>query len=498
MAKNINHRKKNYIMKNELIKQVRELQNFLIQKVTKAESGERISNQEVRLINEALNSLSFVIQNLNIEPHQKVILQKTYRIALDVAYEKLFYYSSYYYSYEEISKGKLNKQQKSLFQINVSTATMISVIEGYNNGITGIGGSTDNYYAERMIRVLWALKYVLKNSLEELFIPSLYVTYNLSQSLSLYIESGHQEYSEKAIDLLNSVQEILSKFHSLDSVKRILSENTQLDIFRIYQNWKQECVLAKEKTSINIEISNFDKLKSENSLRILSSLYFLDKKQFISLFEEKFNLVVSEISKQRIGLNNFLFVKNLAHYMFLNGNEPIELDLDPLRKGNLDFSKYINDVFKDYNQSANISLSEDELPKLLNYDDDTLRAKVAETILNVDKHILNRESKKPHGVSEISDMEIPIRLEDEHYYMCMPFKSGREISSNTVPVGISYQIFRPFLHFDNCVVVFVSAKRASQPLMNYIKKMQSKLGWNIAVIENEELAKLLKQNGLLT
>ncbi len=141
-------------MEDELIKQVRELQNFLIDKVAKAETGASISNQEVRLINEALSSLSFIIQNTNIEPHQKVILQKTYRIALDVVYEKLFYYSGYYYSYGKISKGDLNEQQESFFQINVNTATMISVIEGYNNGTTGIGGSTDNYYAERMSRVL--------------------------------------------------------------------------------------------------------------------------------------------------------------------------------------------------------------------------------------------------------------------------------------------------------------------------------------------------------
>jgi len=313
----------------------------------------------------------------------------------------------------------------------------------------------------------------------------------------LYLESGHQEYIGKAKDLLNSIIKIQSRFHSLDSINKLLLENVQLDIFRIYQNWKLECVLEKEKTPINIEIPNLDTYKSENSLRILSSLYFLNKEQFISLFENKYDQIVSEIAKQRVGLNNFLFVKCLANYLFLTGNEAIELDLNPLRKGNLDFSKYINNVFKDYHQSAYVTLTDEELPRLLNYDDDTLRAKVAETILGVDKHILNRESQKPHGVSEISDMEIPIRLEDELYYMCMPFKSGREISSNTVPVGISYQIFRPFLHFDNCVVVFVSAKRASQPLMNYIKRMQSKLGWNITVIENEELAKLLKQNGLL-
>ena len=50
-------------MNDELIKQVRELQNFLIDKVAKSESGASISNQEVRLINEALSSLSFIIQN---------------------------------------------------------------------------------------------------------------------------------------------------------------------------------------------------------------------------------------------------------------------------------------------------------------------------------------------------------------------------------------------------------------------------------------------------
>lgn len=407
-------------MKRELIKQVRELQNFLVDKVVKAESGRNVSNKEVRLMNEALFSLSFVIQNLNIEPHQKIILQKTYRIALDVVYEKLFYFSAYYYSYADISKGDLSKQQNSLFQINVNTATMISVIEGYKNGTTGIGGSTDDYYAERMPRVIWALEHVLRHSLDELYIPSLYVVYNLSQSLSLYLESGHKEYVDKAGKLLKSIVELQSKFHLLNSVKQILLENTQLNIFRIYQNWRQECALNKKKTQVNIQIPNFENFKGENALRVLSCLFYLDSKQFISLFEIKYDQIVSEIAKQRVGLNNFLWVKCLANYLYLVGNDPIEFDLDPLKKGGVDFSKYMNDIFKDYQQCANISLNDNDLFKLLDYDDDILREKVAATILGVDKHILNRESKKPHGVFEISDMEIPINLEDELYYMCMP------------------------------------------------------------------------------
>lgn len=94
-------------------------------------------------------------------------------------------------------------------------------------------------------------------------------------------------------------------------------------------------------------------------------------------------------------------------------------------------------------------------------------------------------------------MEIPIKLNNERFFLCMPFKSGLEIPSKTVPENISYQIFRPFIHFDKTVVIFITAKRCSQNLMNYIKRMQDKLGWPIAVIENEELAKLLKVNGEL-
>jgi hypothetical protein len=122
---------------------------------------------------------------------------------------------------------------------------------------------------------------------------------------------------------------------------------------------------------------------------------------------------------------------------------------------------------------------------------------VSQLIIGVDPVILQREARKPHGGFEIADMELPLRLGDQEIRLCIPFKSGQEIKQNSVSEQIAYQIFRPFLHFRNCAVVFITAKKCSQNLMNYIKRMRDQLGWSIDVIEDQELAKLLKVNGLL-
>ena len=94
-------------------------------------------------------------------------------------------------------------------------------------------------------------------------------------------------------------------------------------------------------------------------------------------------------------------------------------------------------------------------------------------------------------------MEVPIMYGGKKYYLCMPFKSGVEIKSKTVPVEMAYQIVRPFVEFRSCVVVLVTAKKCSENLMNYIKKIKDSLGWPIEVIEENVLAALLIMNGEL-
>jgi hypothetical protein len=94
-------------------------------------------------------------------------------------------------------------------------------------------------------------------------------------------------------------------------------------------------------------------------------------------------------------------------------------------------------------------------------------------------------------------MEIQITFGGQRTFLCIPFKTGQEIKSNVVPEDVIYQILRPFANFDNCIVIFITAKKCSQPLINYIKRIQGKYGWPIAIIQADELAKLLKINGFL-
>jgi hypothetical protein len=154
-------------------------------------------------------------------------------------------------------------------------------------------------------------------------------------------------------------------------------------------------------------------------------------------------------------------------------------------------------LFNGYNQLSSIEISEAELDTLIKYNDEQLRERVAKTIIGVSEAELKREMKKPHGVFEISDMELSVKIDGKKLFLCMPFKSGVEIKKDSVSVDVMYQITRPFVHFNSCAVVFVTAKRVSENLMNEIKRSKDKLGFAIEVLQSTELAKLLKFNNLL-
>ena len=77
--------------------------------------------------------------------------------------------------------------------------------------------------------------------------------------------------------------------------------------------------------------------------------------------------------------------------------------------------------------------------------------------------------------------------------------SEPEITTNTVSEKYAYQIYKPFSHFGNqCIVVFITAKKCSQGLETYIQRMslQNKQ-WKVYIIQEIQLCKLLKANNLL-
>lgn len=164
----------------------------------------------------------------------------------------------------------------------------------------------------------------------------------------------------------------------------------------------------------------------------------------------------------------------------------------------VNIGQFLADTFGEYARIPDVDLEPGDIEKLHRLDDESLRKKIATVLNGVNPVVAEREARKPHGPHEISDMELVVQHGDSHpRRMSIPLKSGVEIRTPTVPVNIAYQIIRPFLYFPNSVVIFVTAKPCSQHLQNYIKLANDALGLAIEVIENEELAKLLKANGLL-
>jgi hypothetical protein len=164
----------------------------------------------------------------------------------------------------------------------------------------------------------------------------------------------------------------------------------------------------------------------------------------------------------------------------------------------IDMGRFLEATFRCYRDIPSVTVDSDDIARLHGFDDARLRKAVASILQGVDPVAAQREADKPHSPAEIADMELPVTIDGKLYYLCMPFKSGIEIRDDRVPVGIAYQVIRPFMFFPhNGVVVFITAKPCSQYLLNYIKAARGTQGWSIEVIQHQELAKLLKLNDLL-
>jgi hypothetical protein len=163
----------------------------------------------------------------------------------------------------------------------------------------------------------------------------------------------------------------------------------------------------------------------------------------------------------------------------------------------IDTAHFMQEVFQGYKAIPTIDLSGEELGGLYTMNDGNLRQAISKILVGVNPVEARREAEKPHSPAEIADMELKVRVGQNRYLLCMPFKSGLEVKTETVPVDIAYQIIRPFMYFPNCVVVFVTAKPCSQYLLNYLKLATETQGWAIEVIQGKELGKLLKLNHLL-
>jgi len=121
----------------------------------------------------------------------------------------------------------------------------------------------------------------------------------------------------------------------------------------------------------------------------------------------------------------------------------LRLSADSDLASDIDMAAFLRTIVDGYDTLDVSSVTEADIQKLYALPDNNLRLALATLIRGVDPLVAQREARKPHGPAEVSDMELPIRFDGRLVYLCIPFKSGREVRTARVPVEIAYQATVP-------------------------------------------------------
>lgn len=480
---------------NEYITAVRTLHSGISKML--AEHTNRLTDKSL-FIEYAL-ALEWLLKNKFLLPHEEIILRRDYAKIYNYVYDggKIFYFSSFYYSTSAIQSGNEYKIQNSFKKMHFDIMAMLLNIKQNAANHRELGFSEDDCFFDRISYCNQTVRYILNGRLKQFYNPALYLISNLLQTLILYYHSGQHTYRTECHKNIKMLFSTLEQYLKYEDVQEMILHHPPLFYF-IYDQ------LAQCRQILHIEIPFLQKelripphMQHRALLRIMTSLANINAPAFIQFFETEYKNLCNAYEAFNL-LEKVLFVRVVSTYLSSSQAaipHPIEFNLSEKMEA-LNTRRFLQQVFA-LDQIDLTAVSEQQVAALHRMNDQELRLKFSKTIRGVDPLVLQREASKPHGSFEISDMEIQIPFAGRPFFLCMPFKSGVEIRSNSVPVDVAYQIFRPFLEFDTCMVVFVTAKKCSEQLMNYIKKMKDKMHWPIEVIEESTLAALLLLNGQL-
>lgn len=440
-----------------------------------------------------------ILGSLNIPQIDRILLEKTLYAIYQILYdeEALFYYSSFYYSYRNV-QGDSNQVQTHFVKANLDILAMRLKLRLAQMGLTGFGSSTDSYFLSRLERLTWGIKYIFRKKRSDFYIPALYVLLNLHQTLIELLGSGIDEDSEIATKLA-LVNELLAKLSSSEGVQEILQSLSQLRFFFVDQQYRYQSLRVENgKPPYEFDSIDFETLDWVPQLRSIRSLSPHAPDAFTAVCSAslvRWQRYATDIQPLAKILLLSVLVEWLKQIGYIN---PVELGIEYRFKCSVNLEEFMPSYFSAYRAIPQVDIGPDDLGRLYELNDQDLRIRVGNSMINVDPVVVQNEASKPHGAVEIADMEIPVQLHrNTTHYLCMPFKSAHEIRRKSVPVDYFYQIVRPFAFFDNCIVVFISAKKCSQPLLNLIKQIREKHNWPIGIIENTQLAALLKLNSQL-
>lgn len=471
-----------------LSKQLNKCINHVNEKVVRNENQEPIAYTVRRNLLEIGEAFFCLINSDLLTKYDEAVIRRSFGECHHLLHEKLIHFGSYNSSYQVLVHGESSQKDEILRRTNIETATMLLSVRGFLIEQVVIGDSTDDYFLERMEKLLKGISYIIEKKISECYLPVFYNLLNLYRTIAIFLKSGHNKYDELLQKRLLQVWDLIEKLKGKAEIKVYLKDNIQLQLFNDY------CLVLHGDEAIISPTISTDSIKDltiTQKTRVALNIVDIGSPNSLPIVEKALKDILAQ--RSIVIPESALVIKLCMEYLKSHNVENFELDIQ-VKFEDIDAEAILHKYIKGYDKIGEIDLNNGDLDLLNQYNDEKLRERFASCIQGIDANEIEMEKRKPHGVSEIADMELRIKYGDHKIYWCMPFKSGAEIPGNSVPVKIAYQIFRPFFHLNSCSVLFVTAKKCSENLMNEIKRGKDKFNFSIAVIQEQQLAKLLKIN----
>ncbi|OMF43534.1 hypothetical protein [Paenibacillus peoriae] len=472
-------------------------QLFLCEKTLKMEPNKA----QIKELCELAFLLEDIQENFTLSAENQVLLTRFLKKIANQVYilDKIFYFHSLYKLPQEFYKATSDSVGRATYNVNIDINIMrLQMREGMVHG-----SSEDEYFFTRgdsgLVRGMNNL--LDHNNEMDILVPAFYTVLNYLQAMVEYLKTEPKLYRDRATDLAVKCLNIVKRFVEKEGMAVQLDSNPQLNLFLISTIKYCEDYSKKEINFIRKEVNNLEDIKSiVKKIWGYFSLINVDFEYFKDKFPDDFwNVLIDKYSDFKF-IEKVIVLRNCSAILKHENNvELTNLRIPVVEEYEINEWFTMDNYFKDYGKHNATELTEEDKQKILNYNDEELREAVAQIIINIDKSIVEREKVKPHGVYEISDMELPIKKvgTNKVNYLCMPFKSGQEIKKK-VTEDVTYQVYRPFANFGNkAVVVFVSPCEGTEPFYNAIKRATANLNWTIHTLMGDNLMKLLKYNSVI-
>ncbi len=431
-----------------------------------------------------------IYQNFSFDPITKasfgLFFNKIQNAICDEEYFR--YYMGFYYLPKRVFEKDGEELSNSIYQSNINISCFRCKMFAADILEFSLGSSADNYFFSRGDKVITAVANYFGHPFDFDISALIYMLLNYFQALLEYGGYKDSQYNNIAYKLREECMALFKIIIKNSAAQDVFISNHQLSSF--WNSLLYDILPIKDAGLPSALIKN-------NRYRwALNALYKYSPNEASKRFNANIGMILDPISD-----NGFLCLRLLSNELVYRDDIDLtSFEISITNRADDMRVKYdLHHFFNHYSQIRAVNCIDDDIALLNSYDDAALRYKVSQCIKNVDSGELDRQLAKPHGAMEISDLDLRFIEDGITKYLCMPFKTGREIISNTVADSYMYQLIKPFTHFGSqCIVVFITAKKCSQGLETYIQRMSVRQpSWRIEIIQEAQLCKLLKLNGQL-